>query len=95
MLLQHGWLAPLSKPEAITEDEEDEVNGVSSHENVPYEDGINRGNLGDKEIADWVQNALERKQKGIMKETEKPALHKVDLAAVSPAASPISSPLAG
>lgn len=83
MLLQHGWLADLSKPKTITEEDEDAADdGVTSHHLV--------GNSGteDDEVATWVKNAIERKQKGLMGESKKPALHAAPLDAVSPAASP-------
>lgn len=38
--------------------------------------------IGDKEVADWVNAAIERKRAGKMGQTEKPALHAVPLDAV-------------
>ncbi|KAG9242889.1 kinase-like domain-containing protein [Calycina marina] len=70
MLLQHGWLAPLSKPAAITEEDEDE-----SGEGLT----IDTHGTEDKEVAEWCKNALERKKNGLMKDSLKPALHAVPL----------------
>ncbi|KAG0651376.1 kinase sty2 [Hyphodiscus hymeniophilus] len=66
MLLQHGWLASLSKPQTITEDDEDEDG-----------DGMHMASSGteDAEVAEWVKNAMERKKNGLMGESQKPALH--------------------
>ena len=80
MLLRHGWLAPLLKPPTITEDDEAEkaaeagADQHSSHDPHPE--------TADKEIADWVLAALERKRTGQMPKSEKPALHAVALDAV-------------
>lgn len=89
MLLNHGWLAPLSKPPTISEnDEEDLADGVD-------ESGIGgetreKGweNSFDREVAEWVKSALERKKSGKMAERAKPALHAAPLDSISPAASP-------
>ena len=79
MLLQHGWLAPLSKPIAIVEeDENEEGEGLT----------IETSGTEDKEVADWVKNALERKKNGLMGVSEKPALHAAPLDSISPVSSP-------
>jgi mitogen-activated protein kinase kinase len=86
MLLQHAWLAPLAKPETITEEDEDEV--VAATE---AEAGEAAGDQGapeaieavfDQEVADWVKGAIDRRKKGTMKRAEKPALHAAPLDAV-------------
>ena len=79
MLLQHGWLASLSKPQTIAEDDEDEGGDGMT---------INSSGTEDLEVAEWVKNAMERKQKGLMGETEKPALHTAPLDSMSPMSSP-------
>ncbi len=79
MLLQHGWLASLSKPQTITEDDEDE-DGEGMH--------IASSGTEDPEVAEWVKNALDRKKKGLMGESQKPALHAAPLDSVSPMSSP-------
>lgn len=45
----------------------------------------------DKEVADWVKNALERKRTGLMGVSLKPALHAAPLDTVTPTASPSAS----
>lgn len=79
MLLQHGWLAPLSKPQTITEDDEDEE-GEGMH--------LTSHGTEDPEVAEWVKNAMDRKKKGLMGESKKPALHAAPLDTMSPVSSP-------
>ncbi|CZT03309.1 related to tyrosine protein kinase of the MAP kinase kinase family [Rhynchosporium agropyri] len=82
MLLAHPWLAGLSKPLTISEEDEDE--GIDQPEGfadgVPTkrEMGVGRG-TEDEEVAEWVKNALERKRTGLMAESTKPALHAAPL----------------
>jgi len=84
MLLSHGWLAPLSKPATISE--EDELD--EEFEGLGLEDGhTGNPNSYDKEVAEWVIAALEKKRSGKMGEAAKPALHAAPLDSVSPAAS--------
>ena len=79
MLLQHSWLAPLSKPETITEtDEEEDGAGM---------DMMSHG-TEDLEVAEWVKIALDRKKRGLMGESQKPALHAAPLDSMSPMSSP-------
>lgn len=75
-LLQHPWLAPLLKPPTISEEEED-----SASEEVAQE-AMAAGTL-DKEVAQWVVSAMERKRNGTMGKRAKPALHAAPLDAVS------------
>lgn len=86
MLLQHAWLAPLAKPDTITEEDEEEVE--AAHAAVG---GAAAGDQGpaepveavfDKEVADWVKAAIEKRKRGHMKGAEKPALHAAPLDAV-------------
>jgi mitogen-activated protein kinase kinase len=79
MLLQHPWLASLSKPETITEADEEEDGA-----------GMDMASHGteDPEVAEWVKNALDRKKKGLMGESQKPALHAAPLDTMSPMSSP-------
>jgi mitogen-activated protein kinase kinase len=86
MLLQHAWLAPLAKPETITEEDEEEVVAATDAEG-----GEAAGDKGpaepvemvyDQEVADWVKGAIEKRKKGTMKRSEKPALHAAPLDAV-------------
>lgn len=79
MLLQHSWLAPLSKPETITEaDEEEDGAGM---------DMVSHG-TEDPEVAEWLKIALDRKKRGLMGESQKPALHAAPLDSMSPMSSP-------
>lgn len=78
MLLQHGWLSPLSKPNTISEDEEED-------DDSPVEMSIG---TEDKEVALWVQEAIQKKKEGRMGSSAKPALHAAPLDSVSPATSP-------
>jgi mitogen-activated protein kinase kinase len=85
MLLSHGWLATLSKPATISE--EDELD--EEFEDLGLEDGhTSKPNNYDKEVAEWVKAALEKKRSGTMGEAAKPALHAAPLDSVSPAANP-------
>ncbi|KAL1598918.1 MAP kinase kinase Wis1 [Paraconiothyrium brasiliense] len=89
MLLQHPWLAPLIKPETITEEEEEEVeaavaaapDGAAGDKGAP--ESIEP--VHDQEVADWVKAAIERRRQGKLgKGVEKPALHAAPLDAISP-----------
>jgi len=82
MLLQHAWLAPLLKPPTISEDDEEmaEVDGVDGI--VPATEELGAA-TADKEVADWVLQALERRRSGQMGKKVKPALHAAPLDAVS------------
>lgn len=79
MLLQHGWLAPLSKPATIPEANED----TEAQPNLDIKSGTE-----DDEVAEWVLKSIERRKQGLMGESKKPALHAAPLDTVSPAASP-------
>lgn len=82
MLLRHPWLALLTKPATITEEDEDTV------EDPPSREAVAPG-IHDPEVAEWVLAALERKRLGKMGMKAKPALHAAPLDAVpSPQASP-------
>lgn len=81
MLLQHGWLAELSKPHTISEEDEDaELEDVTGGH-------FGKSGTEDEEVANWVKHAMERKRLGLMGEAKKPALHAAPLDTVSPAAS--------
>ncbi|KAK0112964.1 hypothetical protein ONS95_014680 [Cadophora gregata] len=91
MLLAHPWLAGLSKPLTISEEDEDEEaelpTGFADGEAPKKEMGAGRG-TEDEEVAEWVKNAMERKMRGLMGEAAKPALHAAPLDTVSPAVTP-------
>ncbi|OIW31207.1 kinase-like protein, partial [Coniochaeta ligniaria NRRL 30616] len=91
MLLAHPWLKPLTKPETIAEDIEGEAAedaladaaGGLSLDNA----GIFAGGdgSGDREVAQWVRNVLEKKRLGLLGDgVKKPALHAAPLDSVSP-----------
>jgi len=87
MLLQHAWLKPLVQPFAIMEEDEDEealeagnkepsptTTSPSSH--LPAD-------VVDREVAEWVIQALEKKRLGKLRKSEKPALHAAPLDVVT------------
>ncbi|KAI4159655.1 MAG: hypothetical protein LQ342_006422 [Letrouitia transgressa] len=85
MLLRHAWLAPLLKPPTISEDEE---------QGAPGADNVHTTAAGhtvvDKEVADWVCNAIERRRNGSMGKKVKPALHAAPLDAVPSPPPPVT-----
>lgn len=87
MLLQHAWLAPLIKPDTITEEDEEEVEAAVAAE--PDEAAGSKGSpepiepVYDQEVADWVKAAIERRRQGKLGSAAKPALHAAPLDAVS------------
>ena len=76
MLLRHAWLAPLLLPPTISEEDEDSL-GEGAIESVDAPGVV------DKEVAQWVKEAMERKRNGTMGSKAKPALHAAPLDAVS------------
>jgi mitogen-activated protein kinase kinase len=86
MLLQHAWLAPLAKPEAIMEEEEDESGEVVPPPEAaqdPFDDPRLPHDVVDKEVGLWVVETLEAKRAGKLKRHEQPALHAAPLDAVA------------
>lgn len=91
MLLQHMWLAPLVKPETITEEDEEAAEAAAASQPEPASgDGTDAIALPkddapvvDQEVADWVKEAIEKRKKGILGKAPKPALHAAPLDAVS------------
>jgi mitogen-activated protein kinase kinase len=83
MLLQHAWLAPLAKPDTITEEEEEEVEAAeeATADQAAGDKGPDQPIevVEDQEVADWVKAALEKRRSGKMKGVEKPALHAAPL----------------
>ena len=87
MLLSHAWLAPMIKPDTITEEDEDEVaeaeaaeSGVAAGDQGPAEPS---DDVVDKEVADWVKDAIDKRKRGVLGKAPKPALHAAPLDAVS------------
>lgn len=77
MLIRHAWLAPLMKPPTISEDETED-----STEARFDSDGLPLPETADKEVANWVKAAIQRKLSGKMAKSEKPALHAAPLDAI-------------
>ncbi|KKY36192.1 putative mitogen activated protein kinase kinase [Diaporthe ampelina] len=89
MLLLHPWIKSLSKPETITEEAEAESEATDNDlaDAAAKQLSINEGS-GDAEVAEWVQEVMERKRQGLQPaSTERPALHAAPFDSVSPAAS--------
>ncbi|CAL3962230.1 unnamed protein product [Diplocarpon coronariae] len=79
MLLAHPWLAGLSKPLTISEEDESQEPRSPNGGDAPKKEmGAGRG-TEDAEVAEWVKNAMERKKNGLMGESAKPALHAAPL----------------
>lgn len=86
MLLQHAWLAPLLKPTTIAEEDEEAAeqgapleakgNGEVPVGGLPPVDGEG---FVDREVGEWVIEALERKRSGKMGAGARPALHAAPL----------------
>jgi len=85
MLLQHVWLAPLAKPEAIMEEEEDEAGELAASEapKDPFDDPRLPADCLDKEVGLWVIETLEAKRAGKLRRADQPALHAAPLDAVA------------
>ncbi|EXJ68672.1 STE/STE7 protein kinase [Cladophialophora psammophila CBS 110553] len=96
MLLRHAWLAPLLKPPTISEDEEGEQAAEAGIESAFSSSAA--PDTADREVAEWVKSALEKKKAGKLASHKKPALHEAPLDAVpgSPLVAPDGTmPLAG
>lgn len=97
-LLQHPWLAPLSKINAIAEDLEDsdEENGSVTQRmaglSVDGGDSDGTNPTEDAEVAAWVKSVLVRREAGNEPPDQskgvRPALHAAPLDSVSPVSSP-------
>jgi mitogen-activated protein kinase kinase len=86
MLLQHAWLAPLMKPETIMEEDEEEEAAADGHAATTADKEEDEEGFVDREVGEWVIQALEKKTKGMLGTSAKPALHAAPLDAVpSPA----------
>ena len=81
MLLQHAWLAPLVKPETITEEDEEAAEAAAARgddlppeTDAPQEPQSECEAVADKEVADWVKETIEKRRKGLLgKGAPKPA----------------------
>ncbi len=81
MLLRHAWLAPMMKPPTISEDEEAEAAAEAGGNVAGFVDTTSPS-TADKEVAEWVRSAIEKKRQGKMTFAKKPALHEAPLDAV-------------
>ena len=75
MLLRHAWLAPLLKPPTIVEADEEQASEATDADSATP-------GVVDREVADWVANAMERRRNGSIGKKAKPALHAAPLDAV-------------
>jgi hypothetical protein len=84
VLLRHPWLSTLMKPPTISEDEEAEAAAeAGADSSLPPLGGVDsHPETADKEVADWVRTAIQRKLSGKMGKSEKPALHAAPLDAI-------------
>ena len=92
MLIRHPWLAPLLQPPTISEDAEAEAEAEAAAalgtdptltaDSVTAPDPLEGVDTADREVAQWVRSAMERKRLGKMKGAAKPALHAAPLDAV-------------
>lgn len=84
VLLRHPWLSTLMKPPTISEDEEAEAAAeAGANTSLPPLGGVDsHPETADKEVADWVRTAIQRKLSGKMGKSEKPALHAAPLDAI-------------
>ncbi len=87
MLLQHAWLAPVAKPSTIMEEDEEEAEAAANGE-LPNPAQDDNDGFVDREVGEWVIEALDRRKRGVMGKAAKPALHAapLDAAAGSPVA---------
>jgi mitogen-activated protein kinase kinase len=88
-LLNSEWLKDMTKPETITEEDEEAAENEASAEAISNAadnlDMRKSGSTEDPDVAEWVQGVLERKTNGQYgDDVEKPALHAAPLDAVSP-----------
>ena len=90
MLLQHPWLAPLTKIDTISEEDEEEAEAAAAAppteqtQHTPAngaaeEDGTQ---WVDKEVGQWVREQLRKKREGLLGKAKQPALHAAPLDAV-------------
>lgn len=88
MLLQHAWLAPLVKPETIVEEDEEAAENAEIPSAATSDVGAeDEEGFVDKEVGEWVIHAVDRRKRGVMGKSAKPALHAAPFDAVgSPAA---------
>ena len=72
MLLNHPWLKPLILPPSIAEEDED---AEARNESPSLIDS----DIEDREVADWVIKAKEKRKNGTLGKSAQPALHAAPL----------------
>lgn len=82
----HPWIGELLKPSPIKE--EDEEAAMANHSpaaatGADFGGEDCPGAVVDREVADWVKAALEKRRQGKLKKNEKPALHAAPLDVVA------------
>jgi mitogen-activated protein kinase kinase len=91
-LLNSEWLKDLTKPETITEEDEEAAENdatAEAVENAADHVDLRKAGTEDAEVAAWVNGVLEKKANGSYgAAAQKPALHAAPLDANSPMASP-------
>ncbi|EME48221.1 hypothetical protein DOTSEDRAFT_69986 [Dothistroma septosporum NZE10] len=96
MLLQHAWLAALDKPATIQEEDEEAAEAAAANGETlePQQPLVVEDQAGfiDREVGEWVISAIDRRKRGVMGKSLKPALHAAPLDAVG---SPQEKPTAG
>ncbi|THY11064.1 kinase-like protein [Aureobasidium pullulans] len=98
MLLQHAWLAPLMKPDIISEEDEEAAEAADAEpaqgEGVAApESDVDAASKAqqygdsekwvDREVGEWVRGQIEKKRNGTLGKKAKPALHAAPLDATS------------
>ena len=104
MLLLHAWLAPVAKPQTILEEDE-EAEAIAEAEaaaaaaaggmtEAPAADvpAAADGGFVDREVGEWVLEALDRRRRGVVGKAVKPALHAAPLDTTAAVADEVSSP---
>ncbi|KAI7279634.1 kinase-like protein [Hortaea werneckii] len=82
MLLQHAWLAPLVKPSTIAEEDEEaaEAGGdLDQNLGILNPELEDEGGFVDREVGEWVIEMIDRKRRGVLGESQKPAGHAAPL----------------
>src|ERR1700761_6896345 len=81
MLLQHAWLAPIAKHSTLMEEDEEAAEAAAAAEDGELPQVEQGDGFVDKEVGEWVIDALDRRRRGVMGKAAKPALQAAPLAA--------------
>lgn len=104
MLLQHAWLAPVAKPATIMEEDEEAAEAAAEAEAraseafgtapAPTGEAPVQADDGfiDREVGEWLIDALDRRKRGVMGKAAKPALHAAPLDTTAAVADEVASP---